>query len=103
MDKTVGQKVLSIKLVNYSSWQLYYFLLSAVLAHVLLLILLQIKILFYVVMKVNASNKKALFGNGCGSVGRAVASESRGPRFESSHWQTLLNICLLSTVLKRQK
>ena len=64
----MGKKVLSIKLVNYSSWQLYYFLLSAVLAHVLLLILLQIKILFYVVIKVNASNKKALFGNGCGSV-----------------------------------
>ena len=25
-------------------------------------------------------------GSGCGSVGRAVASNSRGPRFESSHW-----------------
>ena len=24
-------------------------------------------------------------GSGCGSVGRAVASNSRGPRFESSH------------------
>ena len=40
-------------------------------------------------------------GQWCGSVGRAVASESRGPRFESSHRQKfnyLLNICLLSTV-----
>ena len=32
-------------------------------------------------------------GSGCGSVGRAVASNARGPRFESSHWQTfILNI-----------
>ena len=40
-------------------------------------------------------------GRGCGSGGRAVASDSRGPRFESSHWQKfkfILNICLLSTV-----
>ena len=42
-------------------------------------------------------------GSGCGSVGRAVASDTRGPRFESSHWQNLLNIYLLSTVLKRRK
>ena len=26
-------------------------------------------------------------GSGCGSVGRAVTSNSRGPRFESSHRQ----------------
>ena len=41
------------------------------------------------------------WGSGCGSVGRAVASDTRGPRFESSHWQKfnyLLNIFLLSTV-----
>ena len=40
-------------------------------------------------------------GNGCGSVGRAVASNTWGLQFESSHWQKficLLNICLLSTV-----
>ena len=28
-------------------------------------------------------------GSGCGSVGRAVASNTRGLRFESSHWQNL--------------
>ena len=39
----------------------------------------------------------------CGSVGRAIASDTRGPRFDSSHWQNLLNICLLSTELKRRK
>ena len=32
-------------------------------------------------------------GSGCDSVGRVVASNSRGPRFESSHWQKfILNI-----------
>ena len=34
-----------------------------------------------------------LWGSGGGSVGRAVASNSRGPRFESSHRQKfILNI-----------
>ena len=32
---------------------------------------------------------KRLLGSGCGSVGRAVASDTRGPRFESRHWQNL--------------
>ena len=35
-------------------------------------------------------------GSGCGSVGRVVASNTRGPRFESSHQQTfiyILNFC----------
>ena len=41
----------------------------------------------------------------CGSVGRAVASDIRGLRFESSHRQKLfkLNICLLSTVYWKDK
>ena len=45
-------------------------------------------------------------GSGCGSVGRAVASDSRGPRFESSHRQKFIYIELLFTVncvLKRRK
>ena len=34
-----------------------------------------------------------VMGSGCDSVGRAVASNSRGPRFESSQWQHfILNI-----------
>ena len=37
-------------------------------------------------------------GSGCGSVGRAVASKTRGLRFESSHWQTFINIEHLYTV-----
>ena len=42
-----------------------------------------------------------LRGSGCGSVGRAVAFDTRCPRFKSSHRQKFiytLNICLLSTV-----
>ena len=31
-------------------------------------------------------------GSGCGSVGRAVTSKTRGPLFKSSHWQTLYNL-----------
>ena len=31
-------------------------------------------------------------GSGCGAVGRAVAYDTRGPGFESSHRQLLLNI-----------
>ena len=30
-------------------------------------------------------------GSGCGAVGRPVASDTRGPGFESSHRQLLLN------------
>ena len=37
-------------------------------------------------------------GSGCGKVGRAVASDTRVPRFESSHRQLLLNVYLLLTV-----
>ena len=29
-------------------------------------------------------------GSGCGSVSRAVASDFRGQRFESSHWQKIM-------------
>ena len=51
---------------------------------------------------IGAVNKLILsVGSGCGSVGRAVASNTRGPQFESSHQQKfiyILNICFLSTV-----
>ena len=43
-------------------------------------------------------------GSGFGTVGRVVASDTRKPQFESSHRQNfVLNMCLLSTVLKRRK
>ena len=46
-------------------------------------------------------------GSGCGSVGRAVASNARGPRFESSHWQKnylyIEHLFTVNCVLKRRK
>ena len=45
----------------------------------------------------------ATSGSGCGAVGRAVASNTRGPRFESSHRQLLLNIYLLLTVCRKDE
>ena len=35
------------------------------------------------------SKRKGLMGSGCGSVGRAVATDTRGPRFETRHRQNL--------------
>ena len=31
-----------------------------------------------------------LVGSGCGSVGREVAFNTRGPPFDSSHWQNFI-------------
>ena len=45
-------------------------------------------------------------GSGCGSVGRVVASDTRGPRFESRHWEKIIyikHLCTVNCVLKRQK
>ena len=44
-----------------------------------------------------------LKGSGCGAVGRAVACNPRGPGFESSHRQLLLNIYLLLTVCRKDE
>ena len=45
---------------------------------------------------------------GCGSVGRAVASDTRGPWFESSHWRnlyfTLFTVnCIEKTKIKKKR
>ena len=37
-------------------------------------------------------------GSVCGSVGRAVASDTRGPQFKSSHLQTFISDIYLFTV-----
>ena len=42
-------------------------------------------------------------GNGCGSVGIAVASVTRGPRFESSRWQTLYNLFTFNCIEKTKR
>ena len=51
--------------------------------------------------------KENILGCGCGSVGRAVISDTRGPRFESSHRQIFINIeqllYTINCVLKRRK
>ena len=39
----------------------------------------------------------------CGTVDSMVASDSRGPGFESSHRQILLNILPVNYLLKRRK
>ena len=41
---------------------------------------------------------KSTIGSGCGSVGRAVSSDTRGPWFESSHRQKCIYIEHLFTV-----
>ena len=51
----------------------------------------------------------SLLGSGCSSVGRAVASDTRGLRFESSHQQTFLYWtlftvnCLEKTKIKKKR
>ena len=40
--------------------------------------------------------KKVLYGSGCASVGRAVASDTRGLRFQSSHWRTFIHIFIIN-------
>ena len=45
-------------------------------------------------------------GSGCGSVGRVVAYNTRGPRFKSSHRQKfkyIEHLCTVSCVMKRRK
>ena len=44
-------------------------------------------------------------GSGCGSVGTAVASDTRGPRFHSSHQKTYLFIlnCIEKTTIKEKR
>ena len=47
-------------------------------------------------------------GSGCGSVGRAVTYDTRGPRFESSHWQKLhifvyCQLCIERTKIKKKR
>ena len=47
-------------------------------------------------------------GSGCGSVDRAVASDTRDPRFESRHWQTFIKHlftvnCVEKTKIKRKE
>ena len=42
-------------------------------------------------------------GSGCGSVGRAVASYTRGPRFNSSHRRNFIHIFIINCIEKTEK
>ena len=48
---------------------------------------------------------QATVGSGCGSVGRTVASDTRDPRFESSHRQKFVNcqLCIEKTKIKKKR
>ena len=42
-------------------------------------------------------------GSGCGSVGRAIASNARDLQFESQHWQNFIYQCSIEkTKIKKQ-
>ena len=43
-----------------------------------------------IINKIGSRLKVLDLGSGCGSVGRAVATDSRGPWLESSHWQKFI-------------
>ena len=43
-------------------------------------------------------NNRTKHDSGCGSIGKAVSSNARGPRFESSHRQTFISDFYLFTV-----
>ena len=53
--------------------------------------------------QINSPFNNEIWGSGCGAVGRAVAYDTRGPGFDSSHRQLLLNIYLLLTVCRKDK
>ena len=42
-------------------------------------------------------------GCGCGSVGRAVASNTKDLQFESSHWPILCTINCIESIFKRRE
>ena len=50
----------------------------------------------------------SIVGSGCGSIGRAVASNTRDPRFEFSHQQTFIEHlftvnCVEKTKIKKKR
>ena len=47
--------------------------------------------------------KYLITGSSCASVGRAVASKTRDPWFDSSHWQSFITYIVIVNCLKRRK
>ena len=50
-----------------------------------------------------SSGKKTSLGSGCGSVGRAVAFDTRGPWFDSSHWQNFIEQLFIINCIEKTK
>ena len=48
-------------------------------------------------------SKQCLQGSGCGSVGRAVAFDTRGPRFDSSHRQNFIEHLFIINCIEKMK
>ena len=70
-------------------------------------VILPLKLMFsdYVIKSVvsfycDIIERKLSVGSGCGSLGRAVAANTRGPRFESSHRQFLKKIKINRSVVQ---
>ena len=47
--------------------------------------------------------QQILIGSGCGSVGRAVAFDTRDPRFDSSHWQNFIEHLFIINCIEKTK
>ena len=61
---------------------------------------------FFIAVNSQILNKDSSQGSGCGSVGKAVASDTRGPWFESSRRQKFIcdeYLFPVNCVLKRRK
>ena len=65
--------------------------------------LLDRHLITYVLETIVIITNNVSLGSGCGAVGRAVASGTRGPGFKSSHPQLLLNIYLLLIVCRKDE
>ena len=50
-----------------------------------------------------ALTKQPVLGSGCGSVGGAVALDTRGPRFDSSHQQNFIEYLFIINCFERTK
>ena len=63
--------------------------------------------IFHALRKIYPFNELEELGSGSGSVGKAVAADTRDPQFESSHWQTFIEHlfivnCVEKTKIKRK-
>ena len=55
-----------------------------------------------ILQKTNGAKSKFIIGRGGGAVGRAVASDTRDPWFESRHRQEFYEHCQLNCIVKKK-